>query len=271
MTRGNPQISEVTKHSGQIDVSTDRFHRGKFELFQLKGPGHRSGMDAMLLGASLQKGAKGVVADLGAATGAAGFAAISQHDDLNVLLVEQRKDLCDLVGKSLQLESNRRFKDRVEVLCADVTLSGEKRSDAGLKENSVDHVIVNPPYNPPNMRPSPDSGRASAHVMGEGGLDSWMRTASAILKPGGSFSLIYRTERLGEVIACARGRFGDLRVLPVFSKEKESAKRIIVRGKQGSKAPLSIVPGIVMHGNDGTPSQQGVAVLNGQALLNFGE
>ena len=225
----------------------------------------------MLLGASLPEGAQGVVADLGAATGAAGFAALSRHRELHGLLVEYRKDLCKLVQKSLQLDINQRFKDRVDVLCADVTLSGEARSKAGLKENSADYVLVNPPYNPPTMRASPDSDRAYAHMMGEGGLDSWMRTASAMLKPGGMFSLIYRTERLGEIIACARGRFGDLRVLPVFSKRQESAKRIIVRSKKGSKAPLSILSGIVMHEDDGSPTDQAQAVLNGQALLDFGD
>jgi len=105
--------------------------------------------------------------------------------------------------------------------------------------------------------------------MGEGGLDAWLRTASAIVKPGGLVSLIYRTERLGEIIACCQGRLGGLAILPIHSKADEAAKRIIVRGIRGSNAPLAITPGLIMHNDDGTPSAQAEEILNGKRLLDF--
>lgn len=257
------------------EISRDIFHKdglnGSFEILQFTGKGHRAGMDAMLLAASLPDDSYGIVADLGAGCGAAGLAAINMHKNLSALLVEVSTEQVDLAQQTLRLSVNSHFVNRVNIINADVTLSGEKRSVAGLKPNSVDHVILNPPYNQPNLRTSPDPMRAEAHVMADGGLDAWLRTASAILKPGGTLSLIYRSERLGEIIACSQGRFGALTILPVFSHKDEAAKRIIVRGVAGSKAPLRLVPGLVMHDEDGKSSVEAGEILNGNRKLNFAD
>ncbi|KJS21015.1 MAG: hypothetical protein VR78_00650, partial [Hoeflea sp. BRH_c9] len=51
--------------------SVDAFHNGGFHLLQPLGSGHRAGMDAMLLAATVPEGARGTLADLGAGAGAA--------------------------------------------------------------------------------------------------------------------------------------------------------------------------------------------------------
>jgi tRNA1(Val) A37 N6-methylase TrmN6 len=129
---------------------------------------------------------------------------------------------------------------------------------------------MNPPYNHVGQRPSPDLLKSEAHVMGLFGLDAWMRTAVAILKPGGDLSMIYRSEKIGEVYACCQGRFGGLVVVPVHARADEAAKRILVRMTKGSRAPLSIMPGIVMHNADGTATDQAEALMNGEARVNYG-
>lgn len=257
------------------EISRDTFHKGSttggFEVLQFVDRGHRAGMDAMLLAASLPDDSYGFVADLGAGGGAAGLAAINIHKNLSALLVEVNEEQVDLAKQTMRLSANNHFVNRVNIINTDVTLSGEKRSAAGLKPNSVDHVIMNPPYNQPNLRASPDPMRAEAYMMADGGLDAWLRTASAILKPGGTLSMIYRSERLGEIIACSQGRFGGLTVLPVFSRKNEAAKRIVLRGVAGSKAPLRLVPGLVMHDADGNQSEEANEILNGNRNLNFAD
>jgi tRNA1(Val) A37 N6-methylase TrmN6 len=37
-------------------------------------------------------------------------------------------------------------------------------------------------------------------------------------------------------------------VLPLHSREGEAAHRVIVQGRKGSRAPLALLPGIVLHG-----------------------
>lgn len=258
----------TTRSAGE-SVTRDGFHDGAFEVLQPKGSGHRSGLDALLLAASLQKDASGDIADLGAGTGAAGLAALNLNSQLNLVAVEKNPELVELVQQSLLLAANTDLRDRIKILQADVTLSGVKRLETGLNQDSMDHVIMNPPYNSASERVSPDPERAEAHTLGDGGLDPWLRTAAAITRPGGTLVLIYRTQNLGDVLACCQGRFGGLEILPVHSRADEASKRMIVRGTRSSRAPMSIVPGFTVHKADGSFTREAKAIFDGKARLAF--
>jgi len=252
------------------ETREDVFYRGGFHALQPVGSGHRSGLDALLIAAGLPEGASGNLADLGSGCGVAALGAVASNPDISATLVENNPVMVSLARKTLRLRQNLNYASRTQVLDADVTLSGSKREAAGLKESSFDYVIMNPPYNHNGQRPSPDPMKAEAHVMGVFGLDAWMRTAVAILKPGGTLVMVYRTEKIGEVYACSQGRFGGLVVVPVHSRSDEPARRILVRMTKGSRAPLSIMPGIVMHDEQGKPTEMSVLLMNGEARINFG-
>ncbi|MEZ5871835.1 MAG: methyltransferase [Nitratireductor sp.] len=255
----------------EVETRRDAFFRGRFEVLQPVRGGHRAGSDALLLAASLPEGARGHLADLGSGVGVAGIAAAVANPLIEVLLVEIDPLMKRLAVESLQLPANRMLHGRVTALQADATLSGEKRTASGLANNAFDHVIMNPPYNHSGQRISPDELRSLAHSMGEGGLDPWLRTAAAILKPGGMMHMIWRTERIGDVIAGCQGRFGGLIILPLHAREGEAASRIIIRAIRGSKAPVSIATGVVLHGDGDKPTALADAALNGNARLSFGQ
>ena len=252
-----------------LDLVKDAYHNGAFEVFQISGSGHKGGMDALLLAASLPENISGLVADLGAGTGVAGFAALNLNEKLDLLALEKNRDLVNAVNKSLQLPANAGFRSRTKVCHADVTLSGIERLKAGLGPECVNHVIMNPPYNFASERPPQDALKAEAYMLGDGGIDAWFRTATAITRPGGKLCMIYRTQNLGEILACSQGRFGGLEVLPIHSRCDEAAKRVIIRGTRGSRAPMTIVPGFVVHEEDGSFTTQAKAVFDGDARLNF--
>ena len=90
-----------------------------------------------------------------------------------------------------------------------------------------------------------------AHVLDEGGVEKWLRASLALLRPGGTLAVIHRADALASLLAALSGRVGDLRVLPIFPKAGERAVRVILRGRKGSKAPLSLLPGFVLHREDG--------------------
>ncbi len=253
-----------------MESTQDAFFRGAFMAVQPVGSGHRSGSDALLIAASLPENARGEVADLGSGAGVAGIAAVALHPGLKATLIEKNPVMADFAARSLRLRTNLQYAARLRVLQADATLSGTRREEAGLRENTYDYVIMNPPYNHEGQRPSPDLLKSEAHVMGLFGLDAWMRTAVAILKPGGMLAMIYRAEKIGEVYACCQGRFGGIVIVPVHSRADEPAGRILLRMTKGSRAPLSIMPGLVMHDDKGKPTRQAEALMNGEARVNFG-
>jgi len=253
----------------EFTTTHDTFHNGAFEVVQPVDKGYRSGLDAMLIAAALPENTRGIVADLGSGVGVAGLAALNINPDISVLMVEKNEELVALAEKSIHLSANSRFRNQCSVLNADITLAGEARIKAGLKPESVDHIIMNPPYNSVSDRPPLDSMRVDAFMMGEGGADAWFRTASAIIRPGGNFVTIYRTENLGDILACTKGRFGGLEILPIHSRVDEPAKRILVRATRASRAPLALLPGFVVHEMDGSYTPTAQAVVDGKSHLNF--
>lgn len=226
----------------------DAFHRGAFHIVQPKGRGHRSGMDAMLLAALVADENPIRVADLGAGAGAAGMAVASRLDRAEVVLFERSPDMADFARKSLLLSANDRFADRVSVVEADVALTGKERNEAGLVDDSFHHVIMNPPFNDASDRLTPDTLKAEAHAMTEGLFERWIRTAGAIMIPGGQLSLIARPESIGEIIAACGRRFGGIEVTPIHPREGENAVRILMTAIKGSRARLALRAPLIMHG-----------------------
>eukprot|EP00913_Durusdinium_trenchii_P026899 g25234.t1 len=254
----------------ETPYTVDAFHRGRFYLAQPKDTGHRSGIDAMLL-ASLVAAEKPVsVADLGAGAGAAGLAVAARLESARVLLVEKSPVMAAFARQTVSLEQNAYLKDRVQVLEADVALTGRARLAAGLEDDVHDHVIMNPPFNLAGDRRTPDGLKAQAHAMTEGLFESWIRTAGAIMKPGGQLSLIARPQSVGEILLACGKRFGGIEITPVHPRPDENATRILVTAIKGSRARLSLRAPLWVHGAGGHGFSQVVDDLNNGPIMTGG-
>lgn len=231
--------------------TVDAFHRGRFHLLQPKGRGHRAGMDAMLLAALVDADGPIRVADLGAGAGAAGMAVAARLEKAEVVLYERSVEMAAYAVRSLALAENEPLRARVSVVEADVTLKGRARVAAGLPDDTFDHVIMNPPFNDAGDRRTPDALKAEAHAMTDNLFENWIRTAGAILKPGGQLSLIARPESIAEIIAACGRRFGGLEMIALHPRPGEDAVRILATAIKGSRARLRLRHGLVMHDGDG--------------------
>jgi tRNA1(Val) A37 N6-methylase TrmN6 len=229
------------------EETIDAFHRGAFRLVQPIGRGHRAGMDAMLLAALVVDDRPIRIADLGAGAGAAGLAVASRLPQASVVLVERSPDMANFARKSLALAENAALAARATVLETDVTLTGRARVAAGLADDSFHHVVMNPPFNDPGDRKTPDALKAEAHAMTENLFESWIRTAGAITMPGGQLSLIARPQSIAEIIAACGRRFGGLEITAIHPREGENATRILVTGVKGSRARLQLRAPLLMH------------------------
>lgn len=236
---------------GEAAFTIDAFHRGRFHVVQPRNEGHRSGIDAMLLASLVAADRPVSVADLGSGAGAAGLAAASRLGDARVLLIEKFPVMADFARRSIRLPENAFLADRVKVIEADVTLTGKARFAAGLQDEVHDHVIMNPPFNHAGDRRTPDNLKAEAHALTEGLFESWLKTAGAIMKPGGQLSLIARPESIADILAACGKRFGGVEITPVHPRPGEDATRILVTAIKGSRARLLFRSPLVVHGADG--------------------
>lgn len=236
----------------RAETTVDAFHRGAFHLLQPAQGGHRAGMDAMVLAATVPDGASGRLADLGAGAGAAGLAAISRCPALTAVLVERSPVMAAFARGSLELEQNAHLFARGQVLEADVSLAGKARRQAGLADDAFDYVILNPPFNEATDRMTPDPLKAEAHRIGtEDMFERWLKTSGAILKPGGQVSVIARPQSLPDLLSAMKGRFGGLEITPLHPRDHLPAIRILVTAIKGSRARLQLRNPIVMHEGGG--------------------
>jgi tRNA1(Val) A37 N6-methylase TrmN6 len=256
---------------GVGEFTIDLFHRGDFCLAQPVGKGHRAGIDAMILASAVPNGFRGRIADFGAGAGAAGLAVASRCPESEVVLVERSPEMVHFARTTLSLDENAGLAARVTILEADVTLTGRKRVEAGLEDRSVDFVIMNPPFNTAHDRRTPDTLKMEAHVMEEGMFENWLRSASAVVKPGGSVALIARPRSLLPILTALKGRFGETETIAIHAQDDRPAIRVIVRARRGSRGLARLWPPLILHEQPGNRfTARADAVNNGLASL-FGD
>jgi tRNA1(Val) A37 N6-methylase TrmN6 len=213
----------------------DAFLGGRLRLRQPKS-GHRAGHDAMLLAAATPARAGDRVVDFGAGIGAAGLALATCVGGIALVLVEIDSALAALARDNAAANAVA-----ADVVVLDVTSGPAVFAGAGLSPDSVDVVLMNPPFNDPaRHRASPDKARELAHMAGDATLESWIHAGRRILKSGGVLSLIWRADGLGEVLAALDRGFGSVGILPVHADRTAPAIRVLVRAIKGGRAAMQI-------------------------------
>jgi tRNA1(Val) A37 N6-methylase TrmN6 len=159
---------------------------------------------------------------------------------------------------------------RVKAVTLDVLASPRAFAAAGLPPESAAHVLMNPPFNDPlRQKLSSDRRRRLAHAAPREAVSAWIRTAARLLLPRGTLTLIFRAEGFADLLRALDPLFGAVSILPVHPKPDVAAIRILVRATKASRAPIALLPGLVLNDASGQPSPQAEAVLRSPASLPF--
>jgi tRNA1(Val) A37 N6-methylase TrmN6 len=244
------------------EFTEDAFLGGQLRLRQRKS-GHRAGHDAMLLAAATPARSGDRVVDFGAGVGAAGLAVARRVAGIELVLVEIDQGLADLARGNAALNAIA-----AEVIVLDVISAAAAFAAAGLPPDSVDLVLMNPPFNDPaRHRASPDKTRELAHVATIATFESWIHAGRRILKSGGVLSLIWRADGLVELLAALDRGFGSLAILPVHSDAATPAIRVLIRAIKGGKAPTRMHAALLLNDESGVPNKQVQEILAGKGVL----
>lgn len=236
-----------------MELTRDAFLDGRVMLLQPRR-GYRAGIDAVFLAAAAQAqdGRSPLkILDAGAGVGAVGLLAawrLRSLVEVDVTLLEQSPELVALAERNAQ---DNGLAGCVHAVCADFLGPVADLEALGVRRESYDLVLTNPPYHVDTRGTrSADAIKAGAHAMGEGDLQRWARALAHLTRPGGEVVLIQKADALPAVLAAMSPRFGGLTVLPLHPRAGEPAIRILVQGTKGSRAPFTLLQGGVLHGND---------------------
>ena len=241
---------------------------GRLTVIQPKS-GPRAAIDALFLAAAVpaEEGRAQSVLEAGTGTGVASLALCARVRDAQVTCVDIQPELLSLARESSRLNG---MDDRVTLIEADVTAPGKELDESGLRRESFAHVAANPPFfTRGELREAKDPVRAKAYSAGRDDMEKWVKFLTRMAEPNGTLTLIHKADALGTLLSLLQGRFGDLTVFPLFPREGVRAKRILVQGIKGSRAPLRLLPGMVLHEGDGDYTAEADAVLRGMAPLDL--
>lgn len=217
-------------------------------------------MDAALLAATCDALPGQRVLEPGCGVGGALLAAATRRSDALFQGVERDDAAAALVAENVALNE---LAARVSVMKGDV--------EAGFRALGLpvfDAVMANPPYfDDPNALRAPSPAKSGAW-MADGGLAAWTTFCLKAVREGGTITLIHRADRLADILALLAPKAGSFRIRPVAPFVDAPAKRVIVRAIKTGKAPLALLPPLVMHDRDGGKhTEQAEAILRGETDL----
>ncbi len=233
-------------------MTEDRLLGGRVRLRQ-PATGYRVAIDPVLLAASIAVKPGERILDMGGGVGAASLCLLARCPDVSVVLWE-----IDPVAAALAKE-NAALNEVGPRMSVDIR-------PVGRSEPEFDQVMSNPPYHGAASSDTRITSRELATV--EADLPLWIASAASALRHRGKFTLIFRADRLDALLAALIPKFGGIVLCPLWPREGEAAKRVLVRAVKGSRAPLVLGSGLVLHGDQGyTPGAR--SVLEAAAALEF--
>ena len=252
------ESTEVTTRSLGATIRSG-FLGGRLSLAQPKR-GYRAGMDAALLAAACDAGPGRRVIEAGCGAGAALLSAAVRRPDSRFVGIERDAEALALCRENIAANG---LQERVQALGGDV--SG-KFSTLGLEP--FDAALANPPFfDDPDAIRGPAPERKGAWIA-DGGLEAWTRFLLKAVREGGTIIMIHRVERLADILDLLGKSAGSFRVRPIHPFADEPAKRVLVRAVKTGKAPLLLLPPLVLHDRSGGKhTAEADAILRGEAEL----
>ena len=243
------------------ETTEDAVLDGRVRLRQ-PARGYRAGLDAALLAAACDAGPGARVIEAGCGAGAALLAAAARRPGARFTGVERDAAALALAGENITLNG---LADRVQAVAGDV---GRRFASLGLP--AFDAAMANPPFfDDAGALRGPAAERRGAW-MADDGLAGWLGVLCKAVREGGTITLIHRADRLADILALLAPKAGSAQVRPVLPFADQPAKRVLVRAIKTGKAPMRLLPALVLHDREGGKhTLEAEAILRGQAALEW--
>lgn len=218
------------------DLTDDGFLGERLHLLQPRA-GFRSGIDAVLLAASVEANAGQDVLDIGCGVGAAMLCLAARVPRLGLYGLELQPSYAELARRNAE-------RNGIE---AEIHIGDLREMPTTLRAQSFDHVIANPPYyRAGHWTPAERDDRAAA--LGEAvELRDWIDSGVRRLKPGGRLSIIQKASRFHDLLAALDERMGAVELKPVAPRAGRDAELVILRARKGARAAARLAAPLVLH------------------------
>ena len=217
-------------------------------------------MDAALLAAAVDAGPGARVIEAGCGAGGALMQIAARRPGARLTGLERGPGMAELARENAALNGAR-----AEIVTGDVAAGF-----GALGLEPFDWAVCNPPFfDDPGALRAPSAEKRGAW-MADDGLAAWATFLLKATREGGRIVMIHRADRLADVLAALGSKAGSFGIRPIHPYTDEPAKRVLVQAIKTGKAPLRLLPALVLHDRSGGKhSPEAEAILRGEAELGW--
>jgi tRNA1(Val) A37 N6-methylase TrmN6 len=224
--------------------------------------GYRAGLDAALLAAAVPAAEGERVFEAGCGAGAVLMQVAARRPGVVLAGVERDPAMAALATANAALNG---VGERTAIRQGDVAAGFR-----ALELEPFDWAVSNPPFfDDAGALRAPAEGKRGAW-MADDGLAAWTDFLLKAVREGGRIVVIHRADRLADLLALLGEKAGSFTVRPVHPFADEPAKRVLVQAIKTGRAPLRLLPPLVLHGRaGGKHTVEAEAILRGRAALDW--
>ena len=191
---------------------------------------------------------KSKIADLGTGTGILSILLSKKVDAKKIYGIEIQKDVAEMAKRSIKLNS---LENIIEIINEDI-------NNINFENNSFDAIVTNPPYKKlgTGIKNKEEKQKISRYET-SASLDDWIRISSKLLKDNGSFYIVYRTDRLTELIENMRKyKLEVKRIRFVYSNINKQSNLVLIKAVKGAGVFVKVEKPLIIYNLDGSYTEE---------------
>ncbi|WP_159709772.1 tRNA1(Val) (adenine(37)-N6)-methyltransferase [Geminicoccus flavidas] len=216
----------------------------------------RPAIDGVLLAAAAPVPGPQRVLDAGSGTGVVGLCLLARATDLQVTALDVNETALAAASANAALNGRQ---GSFTAVAADL---------AGFRDRGFDLVLSNPPFHHPASSRAHEPARDLARFGGMA-LSDWLGHCLRLCRSRGEVVVILRADRMAPALGSLAGKAGGIRILPVHPRAEQPASRVLIRARKGDRSPDMLLPGLVLHGQDGRWTQAARHILEDGGAIDW--
>ncbi len=172
---------------------------------------------------------------------------LSMRTKAHIDAIELQEDIYDLGIESIK---ENKFDKQISLICGDV-----RKIEDYYASDSYDTVICNPPYFKTLKEGffNSDEKKSIARHEIMLSLEDVVKSAKYLLKNGGNFAMVHRSDRFIEVINCLRdNNLEPKKIQFIYPKSGSNSDLFMVEASKNGNSGVKILPELVIHNDDGS-------------------